>query len=159
MTPSPLTRLLIVATALLAWALAPLAARADGFNAGDSLVVHVACRHGDRDAALNEVNPGLGVRLGRGWGFWMAGGYLNSLAKPSLYAGAGKTLYTLGPASFNILGGLITGYSNVAAPLLLPEVAVHAGPGAVLFNFVPPVKTGQGGTAGGVVSLSFSVKF
>ena len=149
---------LIITAVFLAWALSPLVAQAD-LNSGDALVVHVASRHGDRGADLNEVNPGLGVRLGRGWGFWMAGGYLNSLAKPGLYAGAGKTLYTLGPVRFNILGGLVTGYSNVAIPLLLPEIAVHVGQGAILFNFVPPMKTDMGGTAGGIVSLSFATGF
>lgn len=74
------------------------AAEPGGYTVG----VHVASRHFPGRTHLHDVNPGLYVVSPEGW---VAGGYRNSLGRPSMYAGK---VFTAGPASLTL--GLISGY-------------------------------------------------
>lgn len=80
--------------------------------------VHLATYHFDRERNLNEFNPGLYIR----YSGWIAGGYRNSVSKPSYYFG-----YTVESGPFALTVGAIKGYADGVRPMLVPSVHVGAG--------------------------------
>jgi hypothetical protein len=103
------------------------------------LVVHVASYHFNRDADLNEFNPGLGLRLRvpeRSF-FAAVGAFENSLSHLSVYAGIGKDFPLAGPLGFRLSGALITGYHLPVAPIILPELTMRAGSYGLAVGYMP----------------------
>ncbi len=103
------------------------------------VVVHAASYHLDRSVDRNENNYGLGLRFKTGEHFTMVGGYRNSMYRDSFYAGVGKEFYSVGPLSFRLLAGIVTGYGVPIAPLVLPEAVARFGNLGVAVNFVPHI--------------------
>lgn len=117
-------------------------ARAEGLHVSEVLV-HAASYHTDRAAGFNEFNPGLGLIARSGDSRWYvtAGGYYNSLYRPSVYAGVGLDLVSAGPFYVRAVAGVITGYAVPVAPALLPEVGVRFGRFGVAVHYVPRVES------------------
>lgn len=122
------TRLIILA--LLAWCPAAPAAVWLDIN---GLSLHSPGYWVDQREAhhrYNEINPGLGITYARhNWRF-MAGEYLNSYRKPSIYAAVGWLPLHLFGVRFGPVVGEITGYDNTPAngaplePLVVFETEV-----------------------------------
>lgn len=145
--------------------LCPLAVGASGFNESRSVVVHVMSHHFNTDSnyrvrgrELNESNPGLGYRHGFGSFFLHAGGYKNSQSHTSYYAGIGTSLLSVGPVSFGVIGGAISGYADRVYPIVLPEVALTYGRSSAILNYAPKAVI-SGSRNPAVLSLSFGIGF
>ncbi len=82
---------------------------------------------------LNDFNPGAYVRCDQN----VAGGFVNSLGKPSFY---GARLVSLAPGVELSLGG-ITGYSKRVTPL----AALHFRVGSTRVAFIPTTPANRGG--------------
>lgn len=93
---------------------------------------------------FNERNSGLGYVSPGGW---MAGGYRNSINKPSFYAGKEMLANLFGGEGSDhrldagvVLGGA-TGYGRPITPMILPEMVYRMPQGRSLAaTFVPPIK-------------------
>jgi len=96
------------------------------------LGLHVGTYHFDREKERNEFNPGA-MAMCSGY---TAGAYLNSLNKPSLYAG-----YTLEHGPFGITAGAVTGYGHLA-PMVTASVRMGYGFRLAVF---PPHNHKSGG--------------
>ena len=112
-----------------------------GFNQGDHIVFHLASRHSS-EQELNEANPGLSYRHGiDSLGVFVAGGfYKNSLYKTSVYVGAGKTFFSVGPVAFTLVGGAVTGYIEKITPALIPEISFHYKQTSFIVGYIPGVR-------------------
>ena len=106
----------IIALAILLLTATPI--WAGGLDSG--IVINLTSRHFNAYTPMNEDNKGVGIRYTVGSTFYMAGTYLNSINKQSVYAGAGWSLYTAGPLRFTVLAGIVTGYAMPVQPVLLP---------------------------------------
>jgi hypothetical protein len=99
--------------------------------------------------SFKQFNPGLGVECWPGdtWGV-TAGGFRNSLARPSYYGGAlwSPDFARLGPLRVGVMAGIISGYNfgrwglthslgPVIAPLLMADFR-HIGINLIL---IPPI--------------------
>ena len=131
-----------------------------GFNQGSHLVFHIASRHSSemevtevnygiigrpaqtRKLELNEVNPGLSVRHGIDiMGLFAVGGfYKNSFYKTSLYAGIGKTFFSVGPFAFTLVGGAATGYIERLTPAIIPEFSIHYKQTSFIVGYIPGIR-------------------
>jgi len=81
----------------------------------------------------NNVNPGIYYRLAEGP---IAGIYRNSLRRTSVYAG-----YMLEYGRFGVTGGVVTGYTSGAQPLLVPSMALFTYRGVTTrLVFIPRVE-------------------
>lgn len=143
----------------------PLAVGAAGFNDSRTVVVHAASYHFNTDSdyrvggrPLNESNPGIGYRHGFGSFFLHAGAYKNSQSHTSYYAGIGTSLISIGPVSFGVVGGAISGYADRVYPIVLPEMALTYGRASVLMNYAPKAVI-SGKQNPSVLSLSFGIGF
>ena len=112
-----------------------------GFNQGNHIVVHLASRHSS-DKEFNEANPGLSVRHGiDSLGVFVVGGvYRNSFENTSVYAGVGKTFFSVGPVAFTLISGVATGYIERLTPALIPEVSFHYKHISFLVGYIPLYK-------------------
>lgn len=122
------------------------------------LTLHVASTHFGVDG-YNEKNHGLGLRLGAGYWYGMAGGYKNSDGFDSTYIGGGKTIARFSVASINLNGGLVTGYNNATvAPFLIPEFSFDLRAVQVMFSYLPAIKI-NGIKTDDALALSIGVNF
>jgi hypothetical protein len=96
---------------LVALACAPLAGMACTFGA------HIATYHFDRSKERQEVNPGAYAECNG----YTAGAFLNSLDKPSAYAG-----YTVEHGPVALTAGVVTGYGPLS-PMVAASIALGAG--------------------------------
>lgn len=122
-------------------------------------VVHIASYHGDSAKQYNERNPGLGLRFWKPGSavFWTVGGYLNSLDRPTLYAGAGIG-QDVGPVSFRIIAAGFTGYMMPVAPGVVPELGLRFGDVGIAVNYLPRIRF-NGHELPEVAALSLTVRF
>jgi hypothetical protein len=89
--------------------------------AGVVIGAHIASVHIPNDDYLNNVNPGVYVRLANGA---TLGTYRNSLARQSVYAGWTFERTVLGvPAAITV--GAITGYQLKDGPCVGKEAAIY----------------------------------
>ena len=111
-----------------------------GFNHGKSIVFHMVSNHSSQEE-LNESNPGLSYRHGidRMHLFATGGFFRNSFDRTSVYAGIGKTFFTVGPAAFTLVGGVATGYIEKLTPALIPEVSFHYKNTAFVVGYIPGI--------------------
>jgi hypothetical protein len=128
---APLLRLALALAAIYALWLAQAwrPARADAWAA-----CSVASYHFDRSKGYNERNWGCGLEYGIAQDARLvAGGYRNSLARTSVYAGALWTPLHLGPARAGVVGGVVNGYGANEGrflPIVVPALALeHRGIG------------------------------
>ena len=120
-----LARLACTAFVLLAAGLPPVAAQTWG--------VHVASQHLPAKQRYNNLNPGLYYRTADGW---VAGGYMNSLTRPSLYLG-----HTFGEGRFAVTVAAVTGYAHPVQPLIVPSAELFTLNGAaVRLAYIPRVE-------------------
>lgn len=114
-------------------------------DANHELIVHVASYHANREAAYNERNPGLGLRLRKPNGDWALamGLYRNSLRHDTVYLGATYDIAKAGPMTFRALGGVVTGYRIALAPVVTPEIVLSFGCCGLAFNYLPNIKVGD----------------
>lgn len=112
-----------------------------GFNQGSHLVFHMVSRHSGKQD-LNESNPGISYRHGidRLSVFVVSGFYRNSYDKTSVYAGIGKTFFSVGPIAFTLIGGTATGYVERITPALIPEASFHYKKASFLVGYIPGVR-------------------
>ena len=134
----------LIASALIAFAAPAVAC--------DSYTVHVSSHHTDRDLIddVNEINPGLGCRIGD----YEIGGYKNSHHNPTFYAVRDFTHST----GFGLFAGVATGYDE---PHTLDNgLTVIAGVAYrsqfATFRVIPSYSE-RTGDYGAVVALSFSI--
>lgn len=118
----------------------------------DSYTVHVASHHSDRDLIqdVNEINPGLGCRIGD----YEVGGYKNSFHEPTFYAIRDFTHST----GFGLFAGIASGYDEphtMDNGLTVMAGAVYRGELAT-FRAIPSYseRTDEYGV---VVSMSFNL--
>lgn len=108
-------------------------------KADTRLGVHVGSQHFGRNAdQFNNVNPGVYVYHDG----WTAGTYHNSERKQSFYAGYTFEGALVGPFTYGLTVGAITGYSRGAVlPMLVPSVALPVPAWGTTFRLsgVPPV--------------------
>lgn len=97
--------------------------------------LHIGTYHFDRTREYNEVNPG-GYAL---CDDYVAGAYLNSESKLSVYAG--KTFKNVvGPVDVTV--GAVAGYSrSPVLPLVVPSVKL----GSARLSLLLPLEKGGGG--------------
>ena len=108
--------------AFLAITITPAAA------AEPTIGVHLVSWHSNPDACrgyingpCNNTNPGLYVRTSGGW---VAGGYYNSVERPTVYVGRSWTLAERGRASLDVAALAATGYPAAPViPLVTPTAA------------------------------------
>ena len=112
-----------------------------GFNHGKSIVFHMASNHSGQEE-LNESNPGLSYRHGiDSMNLFATGGFFrNSFNRTSVYAGIGKTFFTVGPAAFTLVGGVATGYVEKLTSALIPEVSFHYKNASFVIGYIPGVR-------------------
>lgn len=94
-------------------------------RACDTIGLHVASYHTDRKLIpdVNEFNPGFGcVILGKDWGAFEVGTFLNSYNKASFYAIAMQR-----PERFGWFAGLANGYASDEASVdgVLPLLGIQ----------------------------------
>lgn len=100
-----------------------------------------ASRHMKADRKFREDNAGLGYASPDGL---LAGAYINSLDKPSVYVA--KEFSTdplkLGPVDLRaaITAGLVTGYNKSVMPLLMPGVTGTVDGNTLALGYVPAVR-------------------
>lgn len=112
-----------------------------GFNQGNHLVFHLASRHTSKQE-LNEANPGISYRHGiDSLSVFVVGGYYrNSYDKTSVYAGIGKTFFSVGPVAFTLVSGAATGYIETLTPALIPEISIHYKQASFIVGYIPGVR-------------------
>ncbi|HYD17449.1 MAG TPA: hypothetical protein VEF76_03095 [Patescibacteria group bacterium] len=90
----------------------------------------------------NEFNPGLGLEVQLSRHFYLAaGGYKNSIHKPSLYAGIGAETDSRRRWGLGVQAGLITGYEIPVVPSAIPYLRIGRQDKAnVKINVIPPIK-------------------
>jgi len=150
-----------IAITLLAFPIVGFADDADKeslYSRGGAFVIHAASHHSGNYNTWNERNPGLGLRINADGYFLAGGGYLNSINNTSLYIGAGKTLYSVGPVRLDVVGLLVTGYALPVTPAITPEIVVSLGKAFFTITIIPPVKSGDISTPA-VAGFSFGAKF
>lgn len=113
-------RLLALAALALAGACAPVAHAED-------LYLSAKAYHFDRDLHLNENNPGVSLEFDNGA---TIGYFRNSYNKDAYYVAYAYRPLSVGPASFGVLGGAVTGYDlpvlgGLSGVLRLGDVRVH----------------------------------
>lgn len=113
-----------------------------------------ACRADTGGRACNNTNPGAYVRLADGW---VAGGYHNSVNKPTFYVGRSWSIAQRGRASLEVAALAATGYPVAdVVPLITPTVALRVTDrGAVRLSYLP--RLGKWNETH-VVHLSFEVR-
>lgn len=124
------------------------------------VVAHVASYHTDRSIDFEEINPGIGLRIGkrssRVW--YTAGGYRNSHREESFYAGVGYDVGSAGPFFLKLGLVAITGYEIPIVVGLIPEVGVRFGGYGAAINYAPEVSV-DGRTSAEVFTFSISKSF
>ena len=112
-----------------------------GFNHGNAIVFHMMSKHAG-EQELNESNPGISYRHGiDNVNLFATGGFFrNSFDRTSVYAGIGKTFFTIGPAAFTLVSGLATGYIEQVTPALIPEVSFHYQNASFVVGYIPSVR-------------------
>ena len=112
-----------------------------GFNHGNSVIFHLKSKHSGQQE-LNESNPGLSYRHGiDSMNLFATGGFFrNSFDRTSIYAGIGKTFFTVGPTAFTLFGGAATGYIEKLTPALIPEVSFHYKNASFIVGYIPGVR-------------------
>lgn len=98
--------------------------------------LHVAAYHAR--PGYNNDTPGIGVlcALAPKVDFGV-GTYYNSVRKQSTYIGLAWQPYSVGPVSFGVMGGAVTGYSSYPRILGAAVASVPAGPLILHFTAVP----------------------
>lgn len=90
------------------------------FAADTYLDVNLASYHWGREDVsqnnLNETNPGIGIEHDTGEWRQMAGVYLNSIRRTTVYALLGYTPLHLDRLSVGAVGGMVTGYFAEVLP-------------------------------------------
>lgn len=109
-------------------------------------------KHVNPDRQYNEANVGLGYMSPNGW---MAGGYKNSLNRPSFYLGKEikADLFDNPGRGFDtaLALGAVTGYEKPLVPLALPQLIYNAGEGRrYAATVIPPIK--------GVTPMTFALQ-
>jgi len=102
--------------------------------------VHIASYH-DPKMGYNNVNPGLYIYKDG----WTAGTYYNSERRQSFYGGYTFEGELIGPVSWGLTVGLITGYSRAKVlPMVVPTLSIpdRILGGTVRVAFIPPVSKG-----------------
>jgi len=95
--------------------------------------MHIATAH-HNEGKLNGINPGAYVHCD----YVVAGAYVNSLYKASIYIGA---TYPLAPGLEVLVGG-VTGYAEPVSPLAMLSYKMKDGYRA---SFIPTVPNARGG--------------
>jgi len=104
---------------------------------------------------LNNVNPGLGIEYDRtDHTKIIAGSYLNSYNRTTVYAGAAYQPIQYGPARFGIVGGVATNYGLKVPVIAAPVVSVEYRDVGVNILAVPSI-----GNYSGLVTINFKIKF
>ncbi len=134
-------------------------AQPDGYCLQE-VVVHAASYHLGQGEDFNEVNPGIGLHFrvpGRSF-FAAAGAFENSLARVSVYAGAGKDFPITGPFALRLTGALVTGYRIPLVPVILPEMTITARGYGLAIGYVPKLDFGDE-VVESFISFSFLKRF
>ena len=105
----------------------------------------------------NETNYGAGLEYQLSKHFYVAaGGYKNSIHKPSFYAGAGVETNGSKPLGIGLEAGLITGYEIPVVPSAIPYIRIGSRNAPMNFkvNLIPPIK----GVTPAVVAMQARLK-
>jgi len=115
-------RLLVMVVALLL--VAPAAAQEIGVMIGSWHSAPSACDRWTRGRGCEPWNPGIFGRSSTGW---IAGGYRNSVGRPTVFAGRVWTLAERGPDAAEVAAMAATGYPAApVVPVASPLLAVRA---------------------------------
>jgi hypothetical protein len=146
-----LARAILPAVAAVAAALSPSAQAADWCGGGVWVDAMIASHHIRPKESFEDVNPGLGVEC---WlnGQWAltAGGFRNSLSRPSWYGGGvwAPEFTHWGFVRLAVMGGIISGYNygrwgigphRTIGPVAAPIVMATYKRVGVNFILVPPI--------------------
>ena len=126
------------------------------------MIINIASYHTDR-GNWNQFNPGLEWRKGEidgkkvFGGDAMAGFYLNSINRISVYAGVVYPVMRYGAVSLNVDVGLITGYVPPLLPAVIPEFQMQIKNWSTLVRLLPIIKSGD--LTGAAFTLSIGKTF
>lgn len=117
--------------------------------------IHGLSKHFGADRKYNERNYGAGITWIGGRHGVSAGGYRNSLDRPSAYLGYVYQSARFRRFSAGVDAGVVTGYRAVVSPMLAPRLDIHAGKRiTVKIRYMPAI----GGITPAVLSASIAVR-
>jgi hypothetical protein len=155
MMPRALRAMLLKVCLLLPLFAAGSAHATDWCGGGLWLDGMVASQHINPKKDFNDFNPGLGAEcwVNQNWAV-TAGGFRNSLDKPSFYGGGlwSPDLVTWSYVRIAVMAGLISGYNygvwgigghHSVGPVIAPIIMTHVGKFGLNLILIPPIPADQ----------------